>query len=164
MCAKYLLAAWILLGPLLWCSSTSFQANPNQNFTRVFAETTERDEFGPLGHRPRSKYTPLLTISINNELQGKTSLTKKPTAPSRFIVCSADLRIERSFSFGLSNKIVMFGRRKVLADYRMGKTIGQGAFSKVKVATHKGSGLKVSLDRLYAFVVVPMLNRAEWDR
>lgn len=31
---------------------------------------------------------------------------------------------------------------KLLEDYKMGKTIGEGAFSKVKVATHIATGEK----------------------
>ena len=37
----------------------------------------------------------------------------------------------------------MFRRRPFLLEYRFGKTIGVGAFSKVKLAVHRTSGEKV---------------------
>lgn len=42
----------------------------------------------------------------------------------------------------------MISRKKVLGDYSMGKTIGQGAFSKVKIGTHIETNEKV-LFKLY---------------
>lgn len=37
------------------------------------------------------------------------------------------------------------GRSKLLKDYQMGKTIGQGAFSKVKLGYHRETGQKVAI-------------------
>ncbi|RKO94681.1 kinase-like domain-containing protein, partial [Blyttiomyces helicus] len=39
----------------------------------------------------------------------------------------------------------MLARKKVLGDYQVGKTIGQGAFSKVKIGFHKETGQKVAI-------------------
>ncbi|KND04169.1 CAMK/CAMKL protein kinase [Spizellomyces punctatus DAOM BR117] len=39
----------------------------------------------------------------------------------------------------------MLARKKVLGDYQVGKTIGQGAFSKVKLGFHKETGQKVAI-------------------
>ncbi|TPX60237.1 hypothetical protein PhCBS80983_g01904 [Powellomyces hirtus] len=39
----------------------------------------------------------------------------------------------------------MLARKRVLGDYQVGKTIGQGAFSKVKIGVHKESGQKVAI-------------------
>ncbi|KAI8818471.1 kinase-like domain-containing protein, partial [Fimicolochytrium jonesii] len=39
----------------------------------------------------------------------------------------------------------MLARKKVLGDYQVGKTIGQGAFSKVKIGVHKETGQKVAI-------------------
>ncbi|KAJ3341274.1 MAP microtubule affinity-regulating kinase 1 [Gonapodya sp. JEL0774] len=36
-------------------------------------------------------------------------------------------------------------RKKILGDYQIGKTIGQGAFSKVKIGYHKETGAKVAI-------------------
>ena len=33
--------------------------------------------------------------------------------------------------------------RSVVGEYRIGKTLGEGAFSKVKLAVHNGTGEKV---------------------
>jgi hypothetical protein len=33
--------------------------------------------------------------------------------------------------------------KKVLAEYKVGKTVGEGAFSKVKLGIHKATGEKV---------------------
>jgi hypothetical protein len=37
----------------------------------------------------------------------------------------------------------VLAKRKLLGEYRIGRTIGEGAFSKVKVATHKLTNEKV---------------------
>ena len=37
----------------------------------------------------------------------------------------------------------MLARKKLLGEYKIGRTIGEGAFSKVKLATHKVTGQKV---------------------
>ncbi|KAJ3177047.1 Map microtubule affinity-regulating kinase [Gaertneriomyces sp. JEL0708] len=39
----------------------------------------------------------------------------------------------------------MLARKRVLGDYHVGKTIGQGAFSKVKLGYHKETGQKVAI-------------------
>ncbi|KAJ3021187.1 Serine/threonine-protein kinase par-1 [Thoreauomyces humboldtii] len=39
----------------------------------------------------------------------------------------------------------MLARKRVLGDYQVGKTIGQGAFSKVKIGVHKETGQKVAI-------------------
>lgn len=39
----------------------------------------------------------------------------------------------------------ILARKKVLGDYQVGKTIGQGAFSKVKLGYHKETGQKVAI-------------------
>ncbi|KAJ3167899.1 Serine/threonine-protein kinase par-1 [Geranomyces variabilis] len=39
----------------------------------------------------------------------------------------------------------MLARKKVLGDYQVGKTIGQGAFSKVKIGIHKETNQKVAI-------------------
>ncbi|KAJ3079343.1 Serine/threonine-protein kinase par-1 [Quaeritorhiza haematococci] len=39
----------------------------------------------------------------------------------------------------------MLSRKKILGDYHIGKTIGQGAFSKVKLGYHKETGQKVAI-------------------
>ncbi|KAJ3064166.1 hypothetical protein HDU99_004553, partial [Rhizoclosmatium hyalinum] len=39
----------------------------------------------------------------------------------------------------------MLARKKVLGNYNVGKTVGQGAFSKVKLGVHKETGQKVAI-------------------
>lgn len=39
----------------------------------------------------------------------------------------------------------MISKKKLLGDYNVGKTIGQGAFSKVKIGFHKETGQKVAI-------------------
>eukprot|EP00842_Homolaphlyctis_polyrhiza_P000635 jgi/Hompol1/1572/HPOL_005641-RA len=39
----------------------------------------------------------------------------------------------------------MLARKRLLGEYSLGKTIGQGAFSKVKIATHRETGEKVAI-------------------
>ncbi|TPX49464.1 hypothetical protein SeMB42_g01578 [Synchytrium endobioticum] len=39
----------------------------------------------------------------------------------------------------------MFGRRQLLGEYAVGKTIGQGAFSKVKLGIHRSTGQRVAI-------------------
>ena len=44
----------------------------------------------------------------------------------------------------LDSAMDLFSKRRMVGDYRVGKTIGQGAFSKVKLGYHKLTGEKVS--------------------
>src|SRR5688572_13394321 len=39
----------------------------------------------------------------------------------------------------------MSSNKTILGDYKVGKTIGEGAFSKVKIATHTETGTKVAI-------------------
>ncbi len=39
----------------------------------------------------------------------------------------------------------MSAKTKLLGQYRLGKTVGQGAFAKVKLATHRDTGDKVAI-------------------
>ena len=41
--------------------------------------------------------------------------------------------------------------KKVLSEYKVGKTIGEGAFSKVKIATHRRTGTYICM---YMYVCV----------
>lgn len=52
----------------------------------------------------------------------------------------------------------MNARKKLLGDYHVGKTIGQGAFSKVKVGFHRETGEKVRAGFLFFFASRPNNN------
>ncbi|TPX33232.1 hypothetical protein SmJEL517_g03808 [Synchytrium microbalum] len=49
----------------------------------------------------------------------------------------------------------MFARKQLLGEYSVGKTIGQGAFSKVKLGIHKATGQKVA---------IKIINKVEMEK
>jgi hypothetical protein len=70
---------------------------------------------------------------------------------SSFIVIVIDLSVKKYIE--KANLTMEFpGRSKLLGEYQLGKTIGQGAFSKVKLGYHRESGQKVG----YAYLNVSL--------
>ncbi|KAJ3390542.1 Serine/threonine-protein kinase par-1 [Chytriomyces hyalinus] len=61
----------------------------------------------------------------------------------------------------------MLARKKVLGNYNVGKTVGQGAFSKVKLGVHKETGQKVAIkiiDKKLMAQKAAKAKKAEDDR